>query len=95
MIAESRELYEKKSEKSESLEHENLDNELVILPLDETDDLSSFNCESEVLNDFLKTNVWVDQNNLVNRHDYVFAIYLAGFYSLAADTIEAKGVSME
>jgi hypothetical protein len=40
------------SEKSENLEHENLDNELVILPLDEIDDLSSFNCESEMLNDF-------------------------------------------
>ena len=29
----------KTSEKSENLEHENLDNELVILPLDEIDDL--------------------------------------------------------
>ena len=39
----------KTSEKSENSEHENLDNELVILSLDETDDLSSFNCESEEL----------------------------------------------
>ena len=57
----------KTSEKSESLEHENLNDELIILPLDETDDLSSFNCESEKLNDFLKTTAWVDQKNLVNR----------------------------
>lgn len=57
----------KTSEESENLEHENLDNELVILPLDDTDDLSSFDCESEELNDFLKTNALVDQNNLVNR----------------------------
>ena len=35
----------KTSEKSENLEHEILENELVMLPLDETDDLSSFNCE--------------------------------------------------
>ena len=84
----------KTSEKSENLEHENLDNELVILPLDETDDLSSFNCESEELNDFLKTNAWVDQNNLVNRTRLCFCNgYLAGFYSLAADTIETKSVT--
>ena len=43
----------KTSGRSENLEHENLDNELVILLLDETDDLSSFNCESEELNYFL------------------------------------------
>jgi hypothetical protein len=66
----------KTSEKSENLEHENLDNELVILPLDETDDLSSFNCESEVLNDFLKTNAWIDHNNLINRPDYVFTMVI-------------------
>lgn len=35
--------------------HESLDDELVILSLDKTDDLSSFNCKSEELNDFLKT----------------------------------------
>ena len=57
----------KPREKSENLRHESLDDELVILPLDETDDLSSFNCKSEELNDFLKTNALVDQNNLVNR----------------------------
>lgn len=44
----------KTSEKSENLKHANLDNELIILPLDEADDLSSFNCDSEDLNDFLK-----------------------------------------
>ncbi len=66
----------KTREKSENSEHENLENELFILPLDETDDLSSFNCESEELNDFLKTNAWADQNNLVTltpifRREYV------------------------
>jgi hypothetical protein len=50
----------KTSEKSENLKHESLDNELIILPLDESDDLSSFKCESEELNDFLKTDAWVD-----------------------------------
>ncbi len=39
----------KTSEKSENLKHANLDNELIILPLDEADDLSSFNCDSEEL----------------------------------------------
>lgn len=83
----------KTSEKSENLEHENLDNELVILPLNETDDLSFFNCKSEELNDFLKTNAWADQNNLVSRTRLCFCNgYLAGFYSLAADTIEIKCV---
>ena len=83
----------KTSEKSENLEHENLDNELIVLPLDETDDLSSFNCESEELNDFLKTNAWADQKNLVNRTRLCFCDGdLAGFYSLAADTIETKSV---
>jgi hypothetical protein len=57
----------KTREKSANSKHENLENELFILPLDETDDLPSFNCESEELNDFLKTNAWVDQSNLVNR----------------------------
>ena len=62
MIAEGREsIVRKTREKSENSEHENLENELVILPLDEPDDLSSFNCESEELNDFLKTNAWADQ----------------------------------
>jgi hypothetical protein len=70
----------KTSEKSENLEHENLENELVILPLDETDGLSSFNCESEELNDFIKTDALVDQNNLVNRTRLCFCDgYLAGF----------------
>jgi GNAT superfamily N-acetyltransferase len=83
----------KTREKSENLRHESLDDELVILPLDETDDLSSFNCKSEELNDFLKTNALVDQNNLVNRTRLCFCNgYLAGFYSLAADTIETKSV---
>lgn len=83
----------KTREKSENSKHENLENELVILPLNETDDLSSFNCKSEELNDFLKTNAWADQNNLVNRTRLCFCSdYLAGFYSLAADTIEAKSV---
>ena len=83
----------KTSEKSENLEHENPDNELIVLPLDETDDLSSFNCESEELNDFLKTNAWADQKNLVNRTRLCFCDgNLAGFYSLAADTIETKSV---
>ena len=66
----------KTREKSENSEHENLENELVILPLDETDDLSSFNCESEELNDFLKTNAWTDQNNLVNRTRLCFAVII-------------------
>jgi hypothetical protein len=83
----------KTSEKSENLKHANLDNELIILPLDEADDLSSFNCDSEELNDFLKTNALVDQKNLVNRIQLCFYNEsLAGFYSLAADTIETKNV---
>jgi GNAT superfamily N-acetyltransferase len=83
----------KTSEKSENLKHENLENELIILPLDEADDLSSFNCKSEELNDFLKTNALIDQNNLVNRTRLCFYNgSLAGFYSLAADTIETKSV---
>jgi hypothetical protein len=37
----------KTSKKSEQLENSNLDDELVVFPLDENDDLSSFNCSSE------------------------------------------------
>ena len=44
----------KTSKKSEQLKNLNLDDELVVLPLDENDDLSSFNCISEELNNFLK-----------------------------------------
>lgn len=76
----------KTSEKSENL-NANLDNELIILPLDEADDLSSFDCNSEELNDFLKTNALLDQNNLVNRTRLCFCND-----SLAADTIETKNV---
>ena len=55
----------KTSKKSEQLENSNLDVELVVLSLDENDDLSSFNCSSEELNDFLKNNASIDQKNLV------------------------------
>lgn len=64
----------KTSKKSEQLKNSNLDDELVVLPLDENDDLSSFNCISEELNDFLKNDALFDHKNLVNRTNYVFGI---------------------
>ena len=62
----------KTSKKSEQLKNSNLDDELVVLPLDENDDLSSFNCISEELNDFLKNDALFDQKNLVNRTQLCF-----------------------
>ncbi len=83
----------KTSKKSEQLENSNLDVELVVLSLDENDDLSSFNCSSEELNDFLKNNASIDQKNLVNRTQLCFwNNKLVGFFSLAAGTIETKSV---
>ena len=83
----------KTSKKSEQLKNSNLDDELVVLPLDENDDLSSFNCISEELNDFLKNDALFDQKNLVNRTQLCFwNNELVGFFSLAADTIETKSV---
>lgn len=67
--------------------------ELIILSLKENHNLSSFECESSELNDFLKNDALIDQRNLVNRTSLCFwKDELTGFFSLVADTIETKNV---
>jgi GNAT superfamily N-acetyltransferase len=69
------------------------DYELCTLPLDRNHNLSSFNCLSQELNDFLKKDALADQNNMVSRTGLCFwNNELVGFFTLVADTIEAKAV---
>lgn len=69
-------------------------NELFVLPPNENHNLSFFKCESPELNDFLKNDALIDQQNLVNRTNLCFwRDELTGFFSLVADTIETKNVA--
>ncbi|WP_410509337.1 GNAT family N-acetyltransferase [Methanosarcina hadiensis] len=70
-----------------------LDSELHTIPLNKTHNLSSFSCLSRELNEFLKNDALNDQNNLISRTSLCFwNSELVGFYTLIADTIEAKAV---
>jgi GNAT superfamily N-acetyltransferase len=70
------------------------DSELCIVPLDKSHNLSSFNCLSPELNDFLKNDALNDQNNMINRTGLCFwKDKFVGFVALVADTIEAKAVT--
>ena len=69
------------------------DSELHTVPLNKNHILSSFSCLSQELNDFLKNDALNDQNNLISRTSLCFwNSELVGFYTLIADTIEAKAV---
>ena len=67
--------------------------ELIIVPLEEHQNLLSFNCENSELNDFLKNDALSDQNDLITRTSLcLWKNELTGFVALVADTIEAKAV---
>ncbi|MDQ1252556.1 MAG: hypothetical protein QG646_1677 [Euryarchaeota archaeon] len=69
------------------------DSELHTIPLDKNHNLFSFSCLSRELNDFLKNDALNDQNNLISRTSLCFwNDELVGFFTLIADTIEAKAV---
>jgi len=69
------------------------DSELRTIPLNETHNLSSFSCLSQELNDFLKNDALIDQKNMISRTRLCFLNdELVGFFTLIADTIEAKAV---
>jgi GNAT superfamily N-acetyltransferase len=70
------------------------DAELHTVLLNKYHILSSFSCLSHELNDFLKNDALNDQNNLISRTSLCFwNSELVGFYTLIADTIEAKTVT--
>jgi GNAT superfamily N-acetyltransferase len=70
------------------------DSELYIVPLDKSHNLSSFNCLSPELNDFLKNDALDDQINMISRTGLCFwKDKFVGFVALIADTIEAKAVT--
>jgi GNAT superfamily N-acetyltransferase len=69
------------------------DSELHTKTLNKNHVLSSFNCLSQELNDFLKNDALNDQNNMISRTSLCFwNDELVGFFTLIADTIEAKSV---
>jgi hypothetical protein len=69
------------------------DSELWTIPPNKTHNLSSFSCLSQELNDFLKNDALIDQNNMISRTRLCFwNNELVGFFTLIADTIEAKAV---
>lgn len=69
------------------------DSELHTEPLNNNHNLSSFSCLSQELNDFLKNDALNDQKNMISRTSLCFwKDKLAGFFTLIADTIEAKAV---
>ena len=69
------------------------DSELHTIPLNKNHNLSSFSCLTRELNDFLKNDALNDQNNLISRTSLCFwKNELVGFFTLIADTIEAKAV---
>ncbi len=70
------------------------DSELHTTPLNKNHNLSSFSCLSPELNDFLKNDALHDQNNMISRTSLCFwNDELVGFFTLIADTIEAKAVT--
>lgn len=70
------------------------DSELHTIPLNKNHNLSSFSCLSNELNDFLKMDALNDQDHLISRTNLCFwNNELVGFFTLIADTIEAKAVT--
>ena len=69
------------------------DSKLQTISLSKNHNLSSFSCLSQELTDFLKNDALIDQNNMISRTRLCFwNEELAGFFTLIADTIEAKAV---
>lgn len=69
------------------------DSELHTITLNKNHNLSSFSCLSQELNDFLKNDALNDQTNMISRTSLcLWKDELVGFFTLIADTIEAKAV---
>lgn len=67
--------------------------DLHIVSLTNRHNLNSFNCKSDDLNDFLKTDALKDQEVMVSK---TYLCYwkekIVGFFSILADTIEVKAI---
>jgi hypothetical protein len=69
------------------------DSELIIKPLNESYDLSSFTCKHSDLNEFLKDDALNDQNHMISQTGLCFwGNKLVGFITLTIDTIGVKKV---
>jgi len=67
--------------------------DLHIVSLTNRHELNSFNCKSDELNDFLKTDALKDQEVMVTK---TYLCYwkekIVGFFSILSDTIEVKAI---
>ena len=69
------------------------DSELIIKHLNEKFKLSSFNCKNSDLNDFLKDDSLIDQNNLISKTSLCFwKEELVGYFTLTTATIKVENV---
>lgn len=69
------------------------DFELIIKPLNDNFDLSSFNCNNSDLNDFLKDDALIDQTNLISKTCLCFwKDELVGYFTLTTATIKVENV---
>ncbi len=70
--------------------------DLHIESLTNRHNLNSFNCKSDDLNEFLKTDALEDQEDMVTK---TYLCYwgekIVGFFSILADTIEVKAIDDE
>ena len=73
--------------------HKIPDQELVTYSLSKRNDVSSFCCENTDLNDFLKNDTLINQEQLINR-TYVcyYQEQLVGYFALTTDTIQVKSI---
>ena len=70
--------------------------ELCIIPLEKSHNLSSFSSSNEDLNDFLHNDASRSQEDLISRtYLCLWHSRLAGFFTLVTDTIEVKLVEQE
>jgi len=67
---------------------------LSISLLNRKHEIYSFNSTSGELNDFLKSDAFSDQDNLISKtYICLYENFIAGFFTLTADTIEIKAVN--
>lgn len=73
------------------MQHKIPDLELVTYSLSKKIDVSSFCCENADLNDFLKNDALINQEQLINK-TYVcyYQEQLVGYFTLTTDTIQVK-----
>lgn len=73
--------------------HKIPDLELVTYSLSKRNDVLSFCCENTDLNDFLKNDALINQEQLINK-TYVcyYQEQLVGYFTLTTDTIQVKSI---